>query len=564
MRLGARALHALRDWLATREAYPRVPENAVRRAPRGARVGIVGAGLSGLVAALELLDRGFEVDVFERSTRIGGRLMSWWDPGLAARPVPLERATHGVWWTYNNLRELLGRHRIGLRPAWVNPGHRGVPIALPDGRTRHLTVGRGLPSLSHALPFWRAARRELLGPGDRLGPRQLLHLMAFDGSPEAVLRHDALTARAWAREVGLPASLVDGLIGPLLDMSNFQGADTSSALAWQRFAASHFADWRDLRATQFFDGPASESVLGPLRARLFARGGRVHLGARVAGVHTRDGRAVGLELAPSAGASLCPACHHPATSPCPACGHAGDGFDHPPHPGGARAFDAVIVAVALPAARELFAAPPWSDDPFFLRVPRLPTARPTIVYTSHPRARGAPTPWQRAHGAQEVLFTAGFPTIGTVINGSLLHARWVPDDVELLEVDLARGDRFDGLADDEVVTRVQADLRRLVPGLAPPHAHRVLRWRDFTTSEVGSEALRPTVETPVRHLHLVGDWVAAPQSCFYMERCVVTARLAVNAIVTALGDPCDALTILPSETTSPPLWLVRRLARALV
>ncbi|MCC6624017.1 MAG: FAD-dependent oxidoreductase [Deltaproteobacteria bacterium] len=555
-----RTAHA---WREARRAFPRCPENAVARAPHGARVGIVGAGLSGLVAGLELLDRGFTVDVFERSTRIGGRLMSWWDGALGPRPVPIERATHGVWWTYNNLRELLGRHGIPLRSGWVNRDHGGVPIAFPDGRTRHLTVGRGLPSLLHGLPFWRAAQRELVDPGERLGLRQLLALMAFDNSAEAIARYDARTAEAWAEDVGLPRSIVKGLVDPLLDMCNFQGASTSSALAWHRFASTHFADWRDLRVTQFFDGPAGESVLAPLRDRLLARGGRIHLGAEVQALRVRDQRVTGVALAARRGPSLCPACHLPGVSPCRGCGYAGDDFRHPDHPGGEVALDAVIVAVALPAARALLSRAPWSDDPFFARVARLPTANPTIVYTSHPGS-AARAAWRRAHGTQEVLFTAGYPTIGTVIDTSLLHGRVMPPEVEIIEADLPRGERFDGLSDDDVVARVLTDLARLVPGLPAPVARRVLRWRDFTTSEVGSEALRPPVVTPVAGLCLVGDWVAVPQNCYYMERCVVSARLAVNALVERFGHRGDALTILPSETPSLALEMVRRLSRLVV
>src|SRR4051794_38859828 len=41
---------------------------------RGCRVTILGAGIAGLVAAYELEQRGFDVEVFEGSDRIGGRI----------------------------------------------------------------------------------------------------------------------------------------------------------------------------------------------------------------------------------------------------------------------------------------------------------------------------------------------------------------------------------------------------------------------------------------------------------------------------------------------------------
>ena len=59
------------------------------------RLAIVGAGVSGMVSALELHARGHEVTVFERAARAGGHTMP---PGarsvtLKARAKTVRRAT---------------------------------------------------------------------------------------------------------------------------------------------------------------------------------------------------------------------------------------------------------------------------------------------------------------------------------------------------------------------------------------------------------------------------------------------------------------------------------------
>ena len=46
------------------------------------RVAIVGAGLAGLAAALELRERGWAVEMFERSRLLGGRATSFEIDGL--------------------------------------------------------------------------------------------------------------------------------------------------------------------------------------------------------------------------------------------------------------------------------------------------------------------------------------------------------------------------------------------------------------------------------------------------------------------------------------------------
>src|SRR5262245_29820963 len=48
---------------------------------------IIGAGVAGLAAAQDLIDRGFQVTILEARDRIGGRIHTFRDPSL---PVPVE------------------------------------------------------------------------------------------------------------------------------------------------------------------------------------------------------------------------------------------------------------------------------------------------------------------------------------------------------------------------------------------------------------------------------------------------------------------------------------------
>ena len=43
------------------------------------RVAIVGAGLAGLSTAVDLVDRGCEVEIFESRPFVGGKVSSWVD-----------------------------------------------------------------------------------------------------------------------------------------------------------------------------------------------------------------------------------------------------------------------------------------------------------------------------------------------------------------------------------------------------------------------------------------------------------------------------------------------------
>ena len=76
-------------------------------------------------AACELLDRGFEVTIIEKSNMLGGKLKSWRDPGFGIPPTndpdwkgyPRDHGAHAVWGFYNNLREFMGRHGYKLWPS---------------------------------------------------------------------------------------------------------------------------------------------------------------------------------------------------------------------------------------------------------------------------------------------------------------------------------------------------------------------------------------------------------------------------------------------------------------
>jgi zeta-carotene desaturase len=58
--------------------FPDEPAPPVPGAPR-LRVAIVGGGLAGLSAAVELLDQGHEVDIYESRPWVGGKVASFQD-----------------------------------------------------------------------------------------------------------------------------------------------------------------------------------------------------------------------------------------------------------------------------------------------------------------------------------------------------------------------------------------------------------------------------------------------------------------------------------------------------
>src|SRR5215471_21172891 len=73
---GTVALYSAMRTLDLQAAEPASPFAPIGRAPHGTKVVILGAGLAGLSAAYELQKLGYETEVLEARTRIGGRCIS--------------------------------------------------------------------------------------------------------------------------------------------------------------------------------------------------------------------------------------------------------------------------------------------------------------------------------------------------------------------------------------------------------------------------------------------------------------------------------------------------------
>ncbi len=101
-----------REWIAT----------AFARSPESPRVVVVGAGLAGLCAALELRDRGYDVSVLEASARPGGRVRTLREPfsgGLFA-----EAGASRIPDTHKLTLKYVGRFGLELDPFYPARGER--------------------------------------------------------------------------------------------------------------------------------------------------------------------------------------------------------------------------------------------------------------------------------------------------------------------------------------------------------------------------------------------------------------------------------------------------------
>src|SRR5215208_3707447 len=123
-----------------------------------AEVTVVGGGLAGMVTALRLLERGYEVSLYESDTRLGGK--------AGANKNGGDYNDHGyhvfpAWYvnTWQLVREL------GIESNFVDfdDAHRMVKLE-PDRVPRHTTL-RGFTSFRY---LWRNLRSRLMPIPDML------------------------------------------------------------------------------------------------------------------------------------------------------------------------------------------------------------------------------------------------------------------------------------------------------------------------------------------------------------------------------------------------------------
>lgn len=236
------------------------------------RVAVVGAGLAGLAAALELRRLGFEVEIFERSRLVGGKATSFWVDGVevdSGQHVFLGCFEH--WLAF--VRELGLEGELALQ-------NRFEVLVLGPGGIRARLKAADLPAPWHLLPALLGHR--LLGLRGRLQLVRALSRARRPVDPRSTVAEwlRELGQGRWARAAFWDLFLVPALNAPLEQVSAEAG----------RFVV----------LTAFLGGPAacrigwSRVPLARIAEAAAARASALHLRTPVTALEVSDGRAVGL------------------------------------------------------------------------------------------------------------------------------------------------------------------------------------------------------------------------------------------------------------------------------
>ncbi len=246
------------------------------------RVAIVGAGLAGLSAAVDLVDAGHQVDLYEARPFFGGKVGSWVDDG----GNHIEMGLQVFFFNYANLFALM--RKVGA-----------IDNLLPKEHT-HLFVNRGgdLRELDFRFligaPFnglkaffttpqldWIDKLRNALALGTS---PIVLGLVNYEAAMKVIRDLDRISFQQWFLGHGGSQRSIERMWNPIAYALGFIDCEAISARCMLTIFLM-FATKTEASKLNLLKGSPHRWLTGPILAYIEARGGRLHLRHRVTAVH---------------------------------------------------------------------------------------------------------------------------------------------------------------------------------------------------------------------------------------------------------------------------------------
>ena len=501
----------------------------VRKADGGRPTAVViGAGLAGLTAAVELADAGYAVQVYEARSFYGGKVGSWQD----AAGNHIEMGLHVFFGCYYNLFDVmrklgvLERHFLPKehRHMFVNDGGRVAELDFRLGGIGAPWNGLKAFFTTEQLPLLHKLRNAVA-----LGTSPVVRaLLDFDGAMEQVRALDDISFSEWFRRHGGSRHSLERLWNPIAYALGFLDCDAISARCMLTIFQL-FAVRTEASQLRLLIGAPGEYMLRPMVEYIEQRGGRVVLrrGARELVTEVADSSTTNTSSEPVErirGVVLRRLPSETADPFVPA--------------------DVVIAALDVPGMQRLMPDAWRRRYRYFDNIAQLKTVP---VATVQLRFNGWVTelhhgdpvkppqpPVHGGRGLDNLLYSADadFSCFADLaITSPADYYR--EGDGSLLQCVLTPADRYMPMSNEAIATEVLQQVYRLFPSartLQCTWSHVVKLAQSLYREEPGADRLRPQQRSPIQGLYLAGSYTQQDY-IDSQEGAVRSGRLAVYAAV---------------------------------
>jgi zeta-carotene desaturase len=504
------------------------PEPQHYRGPK-LKVAIIGAGLAGMSTAVELLDQGHEVDIYDQRSFIGGKVGSFVDK----RGNHIEMGLHVFFGCYNNLFRLM--KKVGAEQNLLVKDHthtfvnKGGEIGDLDFR---FPVGAPLHGISaflstNQLKIYDKARNALalsLSPVVRA-------LVDPDGAMRDIRNLDSISFSEWFMSKGGTRTSIQRMWDPVAYALGFIDCDNISARCMLTIF-SLFATKTEASLLRMLKGSPDVYLSGPIRDYITAKGGRFHLrwGCREV-LYDRSADCetyvTGIAMSKATKKKIVKA-------------------------------DAYVAACDVPGIKRLVPAE-WRQWDMFDNIYQLdgvPVVTVQLRYNgwvTELRDLERSRQLRQATGLDNLLYTpdADFSCFADLALAS-------PDDYyregegSLLQCVLTPGDPYMPLPNEEIVRRVSDQVLSLFPssqGLEVTWSSVVKIGQSLYREGPGKDPFRPNQKTPVKNFFLAGSYTKQDY-IDSMEGATLSGRRA-SAYICDAGEVLVALQKEISSTSTP-------------
>jgi zeta-carotene desaturase len=242
------------------------------------RVAIAGAGLAGMATAVDLVDAGHEVEIFESRPFVGGKVGSWVD----ADGNHVEMGLHVFFGCYYNLFDLMKKvgaiDNLRLKEHSHTFVNRGGTIGALDFR---FITGAPFNGLKAFFTTSQLSLQDKLQNALALGISPLVRgLVDFEGAMKTIRDLDKISFADWFRSHGGSEGSIKRMWNPIAYALGFIDCENISARCmltiFQFFAAKTEAS-----VLRMLEGSPDEYLHKPVVKYIEERGGKIYTRRRV-------------------------------------------------------------------------------------------------------------------------------------------------------------------------------------------------------------------------------------------------------------------------------------------